>query len=279
MAYRTLLAHLSNEQFAAATLNVATLLAENHAAHLIGLHITPPLEIYAPDVLIPVDLTRQYTARQEAGAERIRAMFAKATDAQTHVAEWRAVDASFSSVSQVLIEQSNTSDLLVIGQSEGDLADPRFKNLPEDVLMSCGRPVLVVPNGDTVSSVGQRVLVAWDGRRESTRALFGALPLLRRAETVRLHRINAPHQDRHHHSGITEELANTVARHGVALEVCHSDARSSEIGDELIGYANDMDADLLVMGCYGHSPIREFLLGGTTRQILGNPNVPVLMSN
>lgn len=279
MAYQTLLAHLSNEEAVAATMNVATLLAENHAAHLIGLHIQPPMELYAYDVPIPVEFTQQYTAEQEALQERIRAVFAQQTDGQNFVAEWRNVDSTFSSITKVLIEQSNTTDLLVIGQFEGDAADSRFNNLPENVLTKSGRPVLVVPRGDSVSSVGQRVLVAWDGQRESTRALFGALPILRRASSVRLHRINAPNQDRHHHTGITEELANTLARHGVALEVCHSDAREHEIGGELLGFSTDMDADLLVMGCYSHSPLREFILGGTTREVLNNASIPVLMSN
>jgi nucleotide-binding universal stress UspA family protein len=121
--------------------------------------------------------------------------------------------------------------------------------------------------------------VSWDGSRESTRAIFGALPLLRQASLIHLHRINQPYHDRHHIVGITTELANTLARHGVNVEIMHSDAYKNEIGDALLAFAKDMDADVLVMGCYGHSPLREFFLGGTTRHVLANATLPVLMSN
>jgi nucleotide-binding universal stress UspA family protein len=139
--------------------------------------------------------------------------------------------------------------------------------------------VLVIPNGEPVANIGERVFVAWDGRRESTRAVFGALPLLRRASIVRLHRINQAHQDRHHFVEITEELANTLARHGVSVEVCYSDANSIEIAHELLEFAKDMDADVMVTGCFGHSPLREYLLGGTSRRLLENSTLPLLMSN
>jgi len=279
MAYKTLLAHLSNEDVSSAVLQVASLLADRHSAHLVGLHIQPPLDLYVSELPTPVDLTREYLERQAQKEARLREAFETATQTQNYVSEWRSVDTMSHSILNSLVEQANTADLIVISQTEGDNSDSRFRHLPEHVLMACGRPLLVVPLGSDVESVAQRVLVAWDGRRESTRALFGALPLLRRASEVRLHRINQPHQDRHHLSGITEELANTLARHGVAPEIVHSDARGGEIADELTGFARDMDADLMVMGCYGHSPLREFVLGGTTRTMLARTSIPVLMSN
>lgn len=279
MAYKTLLAHLSNEDVSPAVLRVASLLAGRHSAHLVGLHIQPPLDIYISELPTPIDLTREYLERQRRKQDRLKAAFEKSTRAQTYVSEWRSVEVMADTVLNTLVEQGNTADLIVISQTEGDNSDSRFRHLPEHVLMACGRPLLVVPVGSHVESVAERILVAWDGRRESTRALFGALPLLRRAFEVRLHRINRPHKDRHHVVGVTEELANTLARHGVVLEIVHSDARGSEIADELLGFGRDMDADLMVMGCYGHSPLREFVLGGTTRTVLAETTIPVLMSN
>lgn len=280
MAYQTLLAHLSNEAVSPTVLAAATILAERHGAHLIGVHIQPPMDLFvSAEVPIPVDVTRRLAEQQRQHESTIKNLFDQKTRSQLYPSEWRSVDAGLSSVVDTLVEQVNTSDLLVISNSEGDVSNSYFRSLPEHVLMACGRPVLVVPKGDPVQRTGERIFVAWDGRRESTRALFGALPVLRRASMARLHRINQPHQDRHHVVGTTEELANTLARHGVNIEVCHSDAHKSEIGDELLAYANDMDADMMVMGCYGHSPLREFILGGTTRHVLANTKLPVLMSN
>lgn len=279
MAYKTLLAHQSNDDVSPAVLQVASLLAGRHSAHLVGLHIQPPLDLYIPEFPTPVDLTREFLERQNQKEARLKEAFEAATRTQNYVSEWRRVDVMADTVLNALVEQGNTADLIVISQTEGDNSDQRFRHLPEHVLMACGRPLLVVPVGSLVDTVAERIMVAWDGRRESTRALFGALPLLRRASEVRLHRINQPHKDRHRLVGITEELANTLARHGVVLEIVHSDARGGEIADELLGFARDMDADLLVMGCYGHSPLREFVLGGTTRTVLAETTIPVLMSN
>ena len=279
MAYKTLLAHQSNEDVSPAVLQVASLLAGRHSAHLVGLHVQPPLDLFIPEFPTPVDLTREFLERQNQKEARLKEAFEAATRTQNYVSEWRRVDVMADTVLNALVEQGNTADLIVISQTEGDNSDQRFRHLPEHVLMACGRPLLVVPVGSLVDTVAERIMVAWDGRRESTRALFGALPLLRRASEVRLHRINQPHKDRHRLVGITEELANTLARHGVVLEIVHSDARGGEIADELLSFARDMDADLIVMGCYGHSPLREFVLGGTTRTVLAEITIPVLMSN
>jgi nucleotide-binding universal stress UspA family protein len=280
MAYQTLMAHLSNEAVSPAVLAAATILADRHAAHLVGLHVKPPLDLYvSADIPMPVDVTRHIAEQQRQCESAIKQLFDRKSKSQTYVSEWRSIDASLSSVVDKLVEQGNTSDLLIISQNEGDVSNSYFRNLAEHVLMACGRPLLIVPDEDPVAQIGERVFVAWDGRRESTRAMFGALPLLRRASLVHLHRINQPHQDRHHVVGVTEELANTLARHGVNTEVFHSDAHKNEIGDELLAYAIEMDADVMVMGCYGHSPLREFLLGGTTRHVLANTTLPVLMSN
>jgi len=280
MAYQTLLAHLSNEAVSPAVLKAATILAERHAAHLVGLHVKPAVDLYVSvEIPIPVDVTRRIAEQQRQCESAIKQLFDRKTQSQSYVSEWRSIDAGMSSVLDTLVEQGNTSDLLIISQKEGDDSNTYFRHLAEHTLMACGRPLMIVPDKNPVERLGERVFVAWDGRRESTRALFGALPLLRRASFVHLHRINQPHQDRHHVVGITEELANTLARHGVNIEVFHSDAHKAEIGEELLAYANDMDADVLVMGCYGHSPLREFLLGGTTRHVLANTVLPVLMSN
>ncbi|MFT4729942.1 MAG: nucleotide-binding universal stress UspA family protein [Granulosicoccus sp.] len=280
MAYQTLLAHLSNEAVSPAVLGAATILAERHSAHLVGLHIQPPLNLpVSAEIPITLEMTDHWIEQQRLCESAIKQLFDHRFNAQTYVSEWRSIDSGMSSVIGALVEHGNTSDLLILSQSEGEASNRHFKKLAEHAVMSCGRPVLIVPDDDPVERIGERVFVSWDGSRESTRAIFGALPLLRRASLVHLHRINQPHHDRHHIVNITAELANTLARHGVKVEIVHSDAHKNEIADELLAFAKDMDADVLVMGCYGHSPLREFLLGGTTRHVLANATLPVLMSN
>jgi len=86
----------------------------------------------------------------------------------------------------VIVEQANTTDLLIMSSSEGGKADTRFRHLPEHVLMACGRPGIVIPESSSLESLGDRILIAWDGRKESTRAVFGALPILKKASEVRV---------------------------------------------------------------------------------------------
>lgn len=279
MVYRTLIAHLSSVSVVSPVLEAASMLADQNSAHLIGLHIQPPMELYTAEVPYTAELSRHFQEHQMELAGNIRSSFEKVTATQSYVAEWRVASSVGKGVSNIIAEYANTADLVIMSRSEGENTDTRFKHIPEHVLMTSGRPGIVVPEKRSITSIGERVLLAWDGRRESTRAVFNALPILKTASEVRLLRVNLPYHDRHHCAGITDELARSLARHDVNVELTHADARGSEVGDEILGYARDMDADLLVMGCYGHSPFREFIFGGTTRQILHESPIPMFLSN
>jgi len=280
MTYQTVLVNLSNEETAATVMNVADHLAERHTAHLLGMHVKPSMAMpVSAEIPVSLELARQFMDQQRRVENQVKAVFEQIVGKSNYVSEWRSVDAGMQTVADKLVELGNTADLIVLGQIGSKAAIGQFRHFAEHVLLACGRPVLVVPWQYESNNYAERILLAWDGLRESTRAVFAALPMLRNASEVRLHRINLPHQDRHHIVGVTEELANTLSRHGVGLEVHHSDARSGEIAEELLGFARDMDADTMVMGCYGHSRIRELLLGGTTRQVFENATIPILMAN
>lgn len=281
MTYHTVLVNLPTEEGVDAALDVATTVAEHHAAHLTGLHIVPPIEMpYAYyGTAIPLAVTEALETRQKALTERLHERFEKAVSGLTPVSEWRALDAVGDTPERVLFEQANTADLVVTGLPEevvrrGSRAEPGAR-----LLAGTGRPVMLVPPERAAGTLGERVFIAWDGQRAATRALFSALPILATAKAVRVQRINAPHADRHHALGTTEALAETLSRHGVDVEVFHADARAGEVGDELLGFARDWSADLLVAGCLERSGVREFLFGSTTRHLLEQSAVPMLMSS
>ena len=280
MTYQTLLVNLPREESAHSVLKLADRLAQRHTAHLVGMHVKPAMDMpVSIDIPVTLELTRHYMNHQRQIESRVKSVFEQITASASYVADWRSMDAGMRTVTDILVDQGNTADLIIMGQDENETSNAQARHLVENMILGCGRPVLVVPTEYTAKTIPERIIIAWDGQRESTRAVFGALPMLRHATEVRLHRFNLPHQDRHNIVGVTEELANTLSRHGVSLEVQHSDVKSGDVAEELLAYARDMFADTLVMGCYGHSRIREFLLGGTTRRVFADATIPVLMSN
>lgn len=167
------------------------------------------------------------------------------------------------------------ADLMVLGQR--DRSDPMDHLLPADflptVLMQSGRPALVLPYAGSFGPIGKRVLIAWNESRESARAVSAALPWLRTASSVHIVAYGDEAQQ------ALDRLQMFLRAHGVADLRLHAGSRDDDVGNQLLSMAADTGADLLVMGCYGHSRAREWVLGGATRTILATMTLPVLMSH
>lgn len=178
------------------------------------------------------------------------------------------------------VAQAMYADLLVLGQRDsGDpLADTVPADFVESVLIASGRPALIVPYAGAFTNVGRDVLIAWKPTRESARAVAGALPLLQRASNV--HVVGWPADAAGRQAGGLD-LAGYLRLHGVEPKVQHHGAASvdGKVGEGLLSLAADVQADLLVMGCYGHSRARELVLGGASRTILRSMTLPVLMAH
>jgi nucleotide-binding universal stress UspA family protein len=123
------------------------------------------------------------------------------------------------------------------------------------------------------------VLVAWNGRRESGRAAFDALPLLKQAEKVRVISINAEDGEDRAHEVPSADLCTALARHKVKAEAAQASGTDSSAGAMLLAQAHNARCDLLVMGCYGHARLRELVFGGATLHVLRHMTVPVLMAH
>jgi nucleotide-binding universal stress UspA family protein len=150
----------------------------------------------------------------------------------------------------------------------------------EYVLLNAINPVLIVPYAGEFSSVGQRVLIAWDGSMEAARAVHGAIPLLQRAGQVQVAVFDPRVGPGAHGEEPGADIALFLARHGIRVDVSrHVTGGEIDIGNAILSHASDFGADLLVMGGYGHSRFREVLLGGVTRTILRSMTTPVLMSH
>jgi nucleotide-binding universal stress UspA family protein len=136
-----------------------------------------------------------------------------------------------------------------------------------------------VPYAGQFERVGERVLVAWNASRESTRAINDALPLLKNAAMVTVLAVNPKHGIEGHGDVPAADIALHLARHGVKAEAAHTIAKDISEGDALLSYAADLGVDLIVSGGYGHSRAREMVFGGVTRTLLQEMTVPMLLSH
>jgi nucleotide-binding universal stress UspA family protein len=172
--------------------------------------------------------------------------------------------------------RAQCADLVIIGQQIA--GHPTGMNRPEDVILSCSRPVLVVPYaGRTPDRIGDHVLVAWNGSREAGRAVQDALPLMSASSAVTILLVD-PEEDAD--EDLAENLAAHLERHGLnaRTQVIRQELATLAVANTLLAQVAALHADLLVMGAYSHSRLRELVLGGVTRDILRDMTVPVLMA-
>jgi nucleotide-binding universal stress UspA family protein len=177
-----------------------------------------------------------------------------------------------------LIAFAQATDLVIIGQVDPD-ARPAPACRPEEIVIGCGRPVLMVPYIGSYPEIGRRVLVAWDGSREAVRALNDALPLIRAAAVVTVMTVRARAKDLNHGDASTERVVRHLARHGIAARVDEALQLGTPISDVLLSRSVDLAADLIVAGAYHRSQLREALLGGVSRELFHHMTLPVLMSH
>ncbi len=280
MAYQTILVHMCDEARADGLLDVAVAIARRHASHVVGIAALPPPVIATlglPDSPAPV-LMEDYRRAYINECERMRAQFQKRMGQEGIDAEWLIEDAWATSVGEKVLELACAIDLIVASQSDRTAPGAEQLDIAERLIIESGRPVVVVPRIGRHAVVGRRVLIAWNGRREAVRAVFDALPLLRLAEDVRIVSIQADGEGAEA-ADLTDRIVAALRRHGVSCETARHVRGSDSVGAELLRCVAENSADLLVMGCYGHSRLREFVFGGATRHILKHMTVPVLMSH
>ena len=172
------------------------------------------------------------------------------------------------------------ADLLIISQA--DVNAPNASAAMDDiqsVIFAAGRPLLLVPYTGKIKTLGKNVFVAWNASREATRAVTDALPLLQRADKVTV-MVVRPRADARAHGEIPgADIAAYLARHEVKVDVMAEEGEGIDVGELMLSRVADLGSDLIVMGAYSHSRLRQWILGGATRTMLESMTVPVLMSH
>lgn len=175
-----------------------------------------------------------------------------------------------------LVAITQATDLVVAGQFPPDVESTNWR--PEDLVVACGRPVLVIPYIGCAGSIGRRVLIAWNGSREATRALNDALPIMSAAEVVTLVTIRPHRQDLARDRPVIGRIVRHLARHGIIAQIDETFG-DGPVSDILLSKSADAAVDLIVAGAYHRSRLRESVFGGTSHGLFQSMTVPVFMSH
>jgi nucleotide-binding universal stress UspA family protein len=214
MTYKTILVHLNDKRRAETLLEPAIRLAVQHNAHLIGLHAYA--SIPASPVAIPYasKVLGEVAASERRETEEIAATFARMTANQPFVAEWRVLKVPNVDLAAAVMDHGRAADLIVAGQTDPDWDMSPLMDFPERLALESGRPVLVIPYVGRYPEIGRNVMIAWKPSRESARAVFDALPILTRAETVQILEVKDRRDDGTSLAPDTT-IAASLGRHGI----------------------------------------------------------------
>jgi len=280
MSFKTILVHLDHSERSAARAALAARWARAHESHLVGLVPTGLRDGVIPADAVATGMTdfiaesADYLRRR---AEAISREFRQSISAagslsyEVRLVEGATIDA--------VVQHGRASDLVVLGQDDASSAmDIPLHGLAGHVLMEVGQPVLIVPSAGQFESVPRNAVVAWNGSREAAVALHAALPALRRASSVTLASFRRPKEEDDDRQPSGADMLRFLSRHGIQATF-ERNVTGIDIADALLSRVAELGADLLVMGGYGHSRLRELILGGVTRQILAQMTVPVLTAH
>jgi len=277
MGYKTILVHCDASRGTAGRLGIAVALADRFAGHVVGLHVRQAFQAPAFTDAGPAmdSLYRTYETTMRAEEAMATAAFRDAVGNQGISSEWRVADGY---VDEILAAEARVADLVIVGQAEPDsppTATP--DDLAEDIAMAAECPVLIVPYIGAAKPPGKTVMLCWNDSREAKHAAVGALPLLAAADKVIVLIIDPKASRGREEPGA--DVAVWLARHGVKVTVQRDSAADSDVGGVILSRAADHDVDLIVMGIYGHSRMRERVLGGASRTLLASMTAPLLVAH
>jgi nucleotide-binding universal stress UspA family protein len=280
MSCKTLIVCLNETERAEALISVTADVAARCEAHVIGLYVIPAMQVYpAVGMYMTAEVFEGHRKYFQERADGVEARFNEVMRKQGLSSEWRRVESTSPLVADTVIEHGIEADLVIVSQTNKESEDGVELDFAERVVMECGRPVLLIPLYGNFASVGTSILVGWNATREAARAIFDAVPLMRHAKKVHICWVD-PKKDAQLAGQLPgAEIATSLSRHGINASVEPLPTSGLMAGEALISHASDVGADLLVIGAYGHSRMREFVFGGATRYVLQSMTVPVLMSH
>ncbi len=277
--YKDLLLALDTSEASAGCVDYGIRLAKRFDAHLTGLYLipefTPPASVgMYMTTDIKADVERYELEKADVAINRFR----ETADREGVAVDTRTDSCSLSAFADILAIHGRYADAVIIGQPN-DHDSAGIVQDPGDTLLTCGAPVIVVPYIGAPLTVSEHVMIAWNASPESARAVRDAMPLLEQAKAVHVVCFQ-PKKSRAGHGDMPgADIALHLSRHGIQVEVEVIEGKDIDVGNAILSHLADRGSDFLVMGGYGHSRVREFILGGATRTILQSMTVPVLLAH
>ena len=274
--FKSILLHVDNSPRMAARLQAANELARLHDARITALFAVTPLFVRNAGLFEEVAASSaQMPELETLRAERASNLFLLTRGKSMPNVTWAEVTRE--PVLEAFAHQALHADLLVLGQhGAARTAQDVPAHFPEAVMLASGKPAWIIPNTGAVSATPRTVLVAWKASKESARAVSAAMPFLQRAQHVHV---------AHYARGLDEastgglDIEQYLRVHDVQPTMHRHANEPGDLGDRLLMLAENVGAELLVMGCYGRSRTRELVLGGVTRTVLKSMRLPALMAH
>jgi len=275
MPSRDILVVIDNEAGIARLLAPVAALAKRGDVRITGMYVTgmPASQAFA-DLDGWAQLVDAYMTAQRATALRAERAFRAELARLKLTGDWHCRE---SDMTEGVIAMARLFDLVVMGQTDPDAVPSALR--PGEVVLAAGRPALIVPYAGEFAQIGRRVVVAWNGTREAARALFDAMFVIDSAEAVTVLEIDPPEGLDGDPELRASHVVAALTRRGIAAKAETVASGDMAIADVMLSAAADAAADLIVMGAWGHSRLREYIMGGASRGILQEMTIPVLMSH
>ncbi len=277
MTIKNILVHIDHSAACEHRVKAAIKLARDYDARLSALFVVP--DYFVPSYVeaqisadVIAQISEQAVARAKETQSKVKAQVKDAgLELDCYIEEGNIIG--------IIGDYARYTDLLILGQSQSDDPDNISEGLADHLVLEGGAPCIVIPYIGTRQTLGKRILLAWNESRESSRALRDALPLLQAADSVSILLIKPTSHNEKHTATQERVITKYLAGHDIDVKINLCVDNHLDPGDTMLAQAADNDIDLIVMGAYGPSRLREIVLGGATRHLLKEMTVPVFISH